>query len=55
MVVVGGAPVVDTVAFNLLVLGTTRMGLFPFRAMILLIRSQLDLAKVKLQGVAPVS
>lgn len=34
---------------------TRRIGLFPLSAMICLMRFQLDLAKVKLQGVAPES
>lgn len=34
---------------------TTRIGLLPLRAMICLMRSQLDLAKVKLHEVAPES
>lgn len=34
---------------------TIRMGLLPLRAMICLMRSQLDFAKVKLHGVAPES
>lgn len=34
---------------------TIRIGLFPLRAMICLMRSQLDFARVKLHGVAPES
>lgn len=47
--------VLAAVARTTLDLVTSRMGLLPLSAMICLMRSQLDLAKVKLHEVAPES
>lgn len=50
-----GAAMLAAVVRTAFALVTIRMGLLPLIAMICLMRSQLDLAKVKLHGVAPES